>query len=117
MNGNIYNTSTAAFTDEEVKITWKEGPLVPKLENGTKATQTVLPLSFPPSGECEWCEFICDAIIGGGCGLTGAIRCALICAGNPVCSGICGVAWFIVCQIGSAAADCEANCISWGYCD
>lgn len=119
VDGNIYNTSTANITENEITITWKEGPLVPKSEDGTtilSTTETISPKSFPPSGECDWCVLICDAVIGGGCSVTGAIRCALVCAGNPVCIGVCTVVWAAICVIGGAAADCDANCISWGYC-
>lgn len=117
VGNKIYNTSTATITEKEITITWKEGPLVPQSKDGLIQSTTVpIIQGFPPSGECEWCEFICNAIIGGGCGVTGALRCALICNANLACDVICGAIWALICVIGGAAADCGTNCVSWGYC-
>lgn len=117
VDGKIYNTSTASIGENDIKYTWKEGPLVPQSKDAsTTVSTTISPKGFPPSGQCEWCEFICNAIIGGGCGITGVLRCAGICNVNVACDLICGGIWVLICVIGGAAADCGSNCVSWGYC-
>lgn len=112
--GKMYHTSTVEIVNNEPVITWKDGPLVPSNQISKNIKQDKVTANWT---NCQVCKGVCNALMAGGCGLTGWLACNLACApfGTWTCPIICTVVFGILCSQGGSYS-CSYLCADIGYC-